>query len=250
MSKYDSQDSERNNDGSFPETLWSVVSAAGKAGASRSDAALNRLCTQYWYPLYCYIRRRGYSPDDAKDLVQGFFAKLLEREFFSAADRTKGKLRGFLLSSLKFYMLDERKRIAAEKRGGKVVFVQIDDTEANSRYLADPGNTGSPDAVFEHQWATTILQRAAEKLGEAWKIGGKRKPEVFEALRVYLLSPMNADATREIAARFQMTESNVKVSLLRLRDNYTTELHKEIADTVTSEAEIEEELAALRAAIG
>ncbi len=227
--------------------MWSVVAVAGRTGSHQSDAALNRLCGQYWYPLYCYVRRRGYSPDDSQDLVQGFFQKLLRREFFSEADRTKGKLRGFLLSSLQYYLLDERKKNAATKRGGDVTFVQIDAEEADSRYLAEPQNAGSPDAVFERQWAIALMQRATEILGDAWRKDGKG--EIFDSLSPFLLSSMDADAARQIAGRFQMTEGHVKVSLHRLRERFSTVVRKEIAETVNSEAEIDSELASLREAL-
>lgn len=247
MSNDASPDSDRNKAGSFPDTLWSVVAVAGRAGSGQSDAALNRLCEQYWYPLYCYIRRRGYSPDDAQDLVQGFFERLLRKEFFAEADRTKGKLRGFMLSSLQYFMLDERKKMSAAKRGGGVTFVQIDAEEADSRYLAEPENADSPDVVFERQWANTVMQRATDTLADAWRKEGKI--DVFEALSPFLLSTMEGAAARQIASRFQMTEGHVKVSLHRLRERYSSVLRKEIAETVNSEAEIDSELAALRAAI-
>lgn len=248
MNKNGMQEAEGDGPGSFQPTRWSLVAVAAKAGSSQADAALNDLCQIYWHPLYCYVRRRGHSPDDAQDLVQGFFERLLRKEFFSGADQAKGRLRGFLLSSFQYYLLDERKRLATVKRGGEVDFVSIDTSEAESRYVGETDSSESPDAIFERRWALTVLQRAVGILGEAWRREGKG--DVFDALSAHLFSPMEATATRQIAERFQMTESHVKVSLHRLRERYAAVLRREIADTVNSPAEIDSELAQLRAAAG
>jgi RNA polymerase sigma-70 factor (ECF subfamily) len=233
--------------GSFATTRWSLIAVAGVGRAAEAVRALNELCQTYWYPLYCYVRRRGYAPADAEDLVQGFFAQLLEKDLFGQADRDKGRLRGFLLSSLQFYLADERKYAAAEKRGGQASFVPIDTTDAEARYAGEPADNASPDRLFERRWAVLILQRAVAALGEVWRKEGKG--DLYTALSPHLLNPLDGPATAGIAQRFGMSENNVKVSLHRLRERYRAELRREIAETVTSESDLDAEIAALRAAL-
>jgi DNA-directed RNA polymerase specialized sigma24 family protein len=234
--------------GSFGPTQWSLVALAARTGEEGADEALNKLCSAYWYPIYCYVRRRGYPPDDAQDLVQGFFARLLKKKLFNQADRSQGRLRGFLLSNLQYFLLDERKRHAAAKRGGGAVMVSFDAEDAETRYVSEPCDMETPDAVFERRWAAVTMQRAADVLADVWRQRGRF--EVFDALSPYLVSSMDAAATRRIGALLGMTEGNAKVTLNRMREHYAEVLRQEIAATVNSEDEVDEELAALRLAIG
>ncbi len=234
-------------DGSFLTTRWSLVCAAGGDVTLVARRALDDLCRMYWYPLYCYVRRRGHAPADTEDLVQGFFVHLFDRELFAAADRSKGKLRGFLLSSLQYFLADERKRAAAQKRGGEVEFVPLEMDGAEERFAKEPAVEASAESSLDRAWGMEVLKRAAKSIGESWR--GEGKGALFEELGKYLLTPMVAAATQDIAARFGMSESNVKVSLNRLRERYRDAIRAEVAETVSSDAEIDAEIAALREAV-
>ena len=247
MNEGESIDHPQHGRGSFATTRWSLIALAGVGQSPDAVRALNELCQTYWYPLYCYIRRRGSAPADAEDLVQGFFAQLLEKDLFGQADPHKGRLRGFLLSSLRYYLSDERKSASTEKRGGQIKFLPIDTTDAEARYAGEPADNASPDRLFERRWAALILQRAVATLGEMWSKEGKG--DLYAALSPHLFNQLDGSTTTNIALRFGMSESNVKVSLHRLRERYRAELRREIAETVTSESELEAEIAALRAAL-
>ncbi len=229
--------------GSFLTTRWSLVRLVGEADSNRARGALNELCRMYWYPLYCYVRRRGYPPTDAEDLVQSFFVHILDRELFALADHAKGKLRGFLLSSLQYFLLDQRKRVAALKRGGAIAFEPLNLSGAEERFSGEIAVAGSPEGTLDRAWALELLQRALRYLAENWKQEGKS--ELFEALRPFLLAPLDAAGVSAIAARFSLTETNVKVSLHRLRERYRAALRQEVSETVSSEREVDEEIAAL-----
>ena len=233
-------------DGDFVTTRWSLVLRAGGEN-TEGRRALDELCRIYWYPLYCYVRRRGFQHADAENFVQDFFLRLFEKDLFGQADREKGMLRSFLLKRLQFDLVDAHRRATAEKRGGRAEFVPLDTTGAEERYCGEPVDTDTPEKHFERRWALTVLQRTAAALGEGWKRSGKS--ELFAILSPYLFTPLDASGTQRLAAERGMTESNVKVSLHRLRDSYRTLLRSEIAETVASESEIDAELAALRAAV-
>jgi RNA polymerase sigma-70 factor (ECF subfamily) len=247
MSDAESDDPSGRDPGTFLTTRWSLIVTAGIGKSDDAARALNELCQTYWYPLYCYVRRRGYSPADAEDLVQGFFAQMLEKDLFGQAEPGKGRLRGFLLSSLRFYLADERKAASAEKRGGQVSFVPIDTTDAEARYAGEPADNTSPDRVFERRWAALVLQRAVAVLGEVWRKEGKG--DLYAALSPHLFDQLDGPAAASIAQQFGMTENNVKVSLHRLRERYRGELRREIAETVASASDVDEEIASLRAAL-
>lgn len=234
-------------DGSFLTTRWSLVVAAGGSTGGPAHRALDELCRMYWYPLYCYVRRRGHSPADAEDLIQGFFVHLFDRDLFAIADRSKGKLRGFLLSSLQFVLADERKRAGALKRGGDVEFVPLDMEDAEAKFSVEPVATATAESSLDRAWGMQVLQRAAKTLGDSWRADGKG--ELFDELSRYLLTPLDAAAIQGIAARFQLGESNIKVSLHRLRERYREAIRQEVAETVSSEEEIDAEIAALREAV-
>jgi RNA polymerase sigma-70 factor (ECF subfamily) len=234
-------------DGSFLTTRWSLVLAAGGEVSILARRALDDLCRMYWYPLYCYVRRRGHAPADAEDLVQGFFVHLFDRELFAIANRSKGKLRGFLLSSLQFFLADERKRAAALKRGGAVEFVPLDMEDAEGRFSAEPAASATAESSLDRAWGMEVLKRAANAIGESWRADGKG--DLFDELSRYLLTPQDAAAVQKISERFHIGESNVKVSLHRLRERYRDAIRKEVAETVSSEEEIDAEIAALREAV-
>src|ERR1051325_2027095 len=142
----------------FTTTHWSVVPPAGEADPPQANEALERLCRTYWYPLYVYVRRQGNSPEDAQDLTQNFFSRLLEKDYFAKADRDRGKFRTFLLGSLKNFLVNEWKRAGRLKRGGDLTFLSIDANVAEDRYATELANESNPDAAYERRWAVTLIE--------------------------------------------------------------------------------------------
>src|SRR3989441_12288509 len=151
--------SDRPDAGSFATTHWSVVLMAGQADSPQANEALEKLCRTYWYPLYVYVRRQGNSPEDAQDLTQAFFSRLLEKNCFAKADRDRGKFRTFLLGSLKNFLVNEWKRAGRLKRGGDLTFLSIDANVVEDRYAAEPSNETNPVSDFERQWAVTLIEQ-------------------------------------------------------------------------------------------
>src|SRR2546427_4698995 len=144
----------------FHTTHWSVVLAARDTASPEADAALAELCRTYWYPLYAYVRRKGHSPHDAQDLTQGFFARLLEKNYLGTVAREKGKFRSFLLAALNHFLANERDRATAAKRGGGKPLISLDDETAENLYRLEPASNLSPEIIFEKRWATTLLEQA------------------------------------------------------------------------------------------
>jgi RNA polymerase sigma factor (sigma-70 family) len=223
----------------FTTTHWSVVLAAREKDTPESLAALETLCRAYWHPLYAFARRSGHSPADAEDLTQGFFARLLEKDFLLAAVRDKGKFRSFLLTALKRFMANEWDRQHARKRGGFTTFVEIDQPLAESRMVAEP-ESAQPDQVFDRQWALTLLQRTLSALEQEYVASGRAK--LFEQLRLCLSKDPEALPYSEIAQQMKLTEAAVKMAVHRLRARYREILQAEIAQTVSTAEEVEEEL--------
>src|SRR6266699_4975599 len=170
--------------GQFATTHWSVVLLAGQSPSPLAQEALEKLCRTYWYPLYVFIRRRGYAAPEAQDLTQSFFARLLEKKYLSAVDRTKGKFRSFLLAALEHFLANEWRNARAQKRGGQFSFISLDDTAAEQQYLQVSASNASPEKLFEQQWATTLLEQVLVRLREEFV--GASKEALFEELKVYL----------------------------------------------------------------
>ena len=227
----------------FDTTRWSVVRAAG---GPDSSAALALLCRAYWYPLYAFVRRRGYSAHDAQDLTQGFFAQLLARNDLATVDRARGRFRSFLLGALKHYLANEWDRAQAQKRGGGVALISIDDAEAERRYQDEPAEQITAEQLYDRRWALTLLDQVLAKLSAEMSIAGKSAQ--FEALKFCLTGEPGAAYT-EIAERLGTTEGALKVAIHRLRDRYRALLRAEIAETVGSEADVDDELRQLFAAL-
>ena len=232
--------------GSFFTTRWSLV-LRSRGSDSCAGRALNELCRSYWYPLYCYARSRGLQRADAEDAIQGFLLSLLQKKFFRRAAREEGRLRAFLRSSLQKYLVDEHRRAGAWKRGGRVDFVPLDLTGAEDRYLGEAADHQSPDRLYDRQWALLFLGRVLDALRERWK--GKGKLELFAALSPFLFSTLHSENALRLAAQFQLTEGNVKQNLHRMKADYQTLFQDAVAETVPSEADIQEEINALRAAL-
>ena len=232
--------------GSFFTTRWSLVLRT-RGSDPNAGRALDELCRSYWFPLYCYARSRGLQCADAEDAIQGFLLCLLQKDFFKRAAQEEGRLRAFLKTSLQKYLVDEHRRAGAWKRGGRVDFVPLDLSGAEDRYLGEAVDHQSPDHLYDRQWALLFLGRVLDALRERWK--GKGKLELFVALNPYLFSTLHAENTGQLAAQFQLTESSVKQNLHRMKIDFQSLFHREVAETVPSEADIEEEINALRAAL-
>jgi len=236
------------SDAWFVTTHWSVVLSAREKESPQSAAALETLCRTYWYPLYAFSRRQGRAPHDAQDLTQGFFARLLQKDYLQAAAREKGKFRTFLLVAFKRFLANEWDREHAQKRGGFTPVVSIDQELAESRFAAEPAHNVQPDVLFDRQWAMTLLDQTMRQLQEEYVASGRAK--LFEYLQSCLAREESALPYAEIAARLNLTEPAVKMSVQRLRARYREILRAEIAHTVSGPEEIEEEIRHLFASFG
>ncbi len=236
------------SDAWFVTTHWSVVLSAQDKDSARSSEALEALCRAYWYPLYAYARRVGQSPADAEDLTQGFFARLLEKDYLRAASREKGRFRTFMLTALKRYMANEWDRQHAEKRGGFVPRVVIDLEAAESRLGFEPADPISADVLFDRQWALALLERTMARLRQEYSASGRAA--LFELLQNCLTKEDSALPYAAIAKRPNLTEAAVKMAVHRLRHRYQELLREEIAQTVSAPDEVEAEIRHLFAAFG
>jgi RNA polymerase sigma factor (sigma-70 family) len=224
----------------FPATQWTVVLAAGGTPSAESAVALERLCSSYWYPLYAFVRRSGHSPPDAQDLTQEFFARLLEHNWIARADRHKGRFRSFLLMAMKHFLAGEWDKVKTIKRGGQVRLVPLQLDAAETRYTREPADTRTPDQVFEKQWALALLESVLNRLREDYARDGKGA--LFHTLEPCLIGSREAQPYSALAAELGMTEGAVKMAVCRLRERYRVCLKEEIAHTVASPAEVDEEL--------
>ncbi|HXB75043.1 MAG TPA: sigma-70 family RNA polymerase sigma factor [Candidatus Acidoferrales bacterium] len=229
----------------FPTTRWTLVVAAGDPHRKEARSALVYLCENYWYPLYAYLRRRGYPAHRAQDLTQEFFIRVLEGRYLDRADPEKGRFRSFILTSLKFFVADEEDRDRAQKRGGGTV-EPLEFPSGEQRYQREPGHDETPERIFERRWALTVLDRVVENLREEFVQHGR--PEHFDRLKVFLLG--QADTPYAALAREMNTsEGALKVAIHRLRKRYRELFRQEIADTVADPAEVESELRFLAAVL-
>ena len=229
--------------GVFHTTRWSLVLRAG----SEEGTALGQLCEHYWYPLYCCVRRHGYSPEDAQDLTQGFFAKLLRNEAFADADPLKGRFRTWLLRSLEHYLKNEHRNASAEKRGGGVAAISWDAQDAEERYAMEPVGEMSPERLFERQWAQTMVYAGLARLRREFSAGGKG--ELFDELEPHLWSDETSTPYAVIGERLQMTVVALRVTVHRLRRRFHEMLREEIAATVERDEDIDDELVHLQQAL-
>ncbi len=231
----------------FATTRWSLVLAANPDEASqiRARKALEQLCRTYWYPLYAFVRYRGYSSDDAQDLTQSFFARMIEIDGFASADPERGRFRSYLLGAMKHFLANEWHRARAQKRGGRVTIVELDAIDPAARYALEPAWAPDPDAGFDREWARESTARALEKLRAESEARGKG--ELFEALKGSLTG--DEPARSETAARLAITEGAVKVAVHRLRKRYREFLRAEIAETVSNPSDVDDEMRRLVAAL-
>lgn len=233
--------------GRFATTHWSLVVAARDRASPEAPDALAALCRAYWYPLYAFIRRRGHDADEAQDLTQEFFARLLEKDFLQDVDRERGKFRSFLLAACQHFLCNERDRARAGKRGGGRPVLPLDFPDAEGRYGREPAHQLTPEKLFERRWALTLLERVLARLREESEAAGK--VALFERLKGSLVGDPAAGSYAAAAADLGSTEAAVKMAVHRLRRRYRALLEDEIAVTV-GPGQVEEEVRALFAALG
>jgi RNA polymerase sigma-70 factor (ECF subfamily) len=226
--------------GDFTATHWSLVLAAGHHSSPGSQAALETLCQKYWYPLYAYVRRRGHGPEDAQDLTQDFFARLLRKEYLRHADRQRGKFRTFLLTSLQRFLVNEWEKNRSQKRGGGQAVFSLDKEKTEGRYQAEPAEQSTPEKIFEKRWAVTLLEQVLLLLRGEFVSNGK--VEQFDRLKILLWGEKGSPPYAQVAAELGMSEGALKVAVHRLRQRYRELLRFEVAQTVASPGEVDDEL--------
>lgn len=232
----------------FPTTHWSRIARAGRPDDTAARAALEELCRDYWFPLYAFARRRGLSPHEAEDIVQGFLADLLERGDLAGVDQSKGRFRAFLRAACEHYLANCRDHDRAAKRGGKRTIVLIDRLDAEDRYERGPAHEITAERLFERQWALTLLEHVLRRLEDESARSGKSA--LFDQLRPALQGDHLAPSYRDIAAALGMTEGAVRVAAHRLRVRYRKLLREEVGRTTDDPAGIDDEIADLLAALG
>jgi len=230
---------ERQGPVAFATTHWSVVlEARGESPAA--EAALEKLCRIYWWPLYGFVRRQGYKPEEAQDFTQAFFARLLERRDFETVRRERGRLRSYLLASMKNFLSKARDREMTVKRGEGRPLISLDDLLARERVDQEPAHKLSADRIYERRWALTLLQQVLVRLRSEYEAAGKLP--LFDRLKESFARESSQPSQAEIAAEMQMTENAVKQAFHRLRHRYRQLLHEEIAHTVAVPEDVEDEL--------
>jgi len=225
----------------FATTQWSLVGAANpdEVSQTRAREALEELCRAYWYPLYAFVRSRGYEAVDAQDLTQAFFARIIETGGFASADRERGRFRSYLLGAMKHFLANEWHRAQTQKRGGQVQFVEWDALDPEVRYAGASKRSDDPEQIFDREWALETTAGALLILRD--EMGKAGKSEQFNALKGSLTG--EDDSPREeIAARLDMSEGAVKVAVHRLRQRYRELLRATIAETVSDEANLDDEM--------
>jgi RNA polymerase sigma-70 factor (ECF subfamily) len=232
---------------SFDTTHWSVVLSAADTSAPGAQAALESLCRTYWYPLYTYVRRRGHTQEDAQDLTQEFFTRFLQRKSFQLADRERGRFRSFLLTSLKHFLVNERERANAQKRGGGKPVLPVDTVATESLYGRELSHELSADRLYERAWALAMLTQVRERLRRDY--GAEGKAERFARLEEFLPGQKGELTYAEAARELGVAEGTIKSDVNRLKKRYRELLRAEIAHTVSSPDEVNDELRYLIAVV-
>jgi RNA polymerase sigma-70 factor (ECF subfamily) len=236
--------SNRHTQAWFATTRWSVVVSAQQEDSVTSARALEGLCQTYWYPLYAFVRRQGCAPEEAADLTQGFFARLLEKDWLADVDRQKGRFRNFLMAAIKHYLSNERAKARAQKRGGGCRIVSMDIETAETRLRLEPVDTTTPDQLFERQWALTLLEEVLATLKQEYE--HQNKAAVFAAIKGSLTGPRDRQPYATLAQQLDSTEGHVRVLVHRLRQRYRQLLREAVAGTVASDSEVDAEMEHLR----
>jgi RNA polymerase sigma factor (sigma-70 family) len=224
----------------FAPTSWTDVMAAQRGGSREAEAALEKLCQTYWYPLYSYLRRKGSDPHKAQDLTQEFFFRLLKENYLGAVDRRKGKFRSFLLAALNHFVSNQRDYERAAKRGGGQALISLDDTDAENRFKLEPVSDLSPEKIFEKNWFLTLFDQALARLRDEQKAAGKG--ELFEHLRPFIIEDAESGDYNTVATRVNMTANAVAVTVHRLRERYKKLVQDEVMRTVADPSELDDEL--------
>lgn len=232
----------------FATTQWSLVLAAGRRGSAEAEAALARLCSLYWYPVFAFVRRRGHSVEEAQDLTQSFFTRLIEKQDFAAADRDRGRFRTFLLTACQHFLLNERDRGLALKRGGGHAAISIDIAAADERYQRSLSHAETPEHLYDRQWCLTLLASVLDTVQGEYRAAGNEK--LFERLRGFLTMDDTAGTHAGAASDLDMTPAAVKVAVHRLRGRYREALFRRVAETVDSDEAIDDEMRYLRKTLG
>ena len=231
----------------FTTTHWSVVlEAQGESPAAQE--ALEKLCRTYWRPIFAFLRRQGLTPEEAEDITQGFFAQLLERKSFDAVRKEKGRLRSYLLGALKYFVADEQRRAMAIKRGKGQRLIPLEELRADERIDMEPSDPMTAEMIYERRWALTVLERVLSRLKDEYVAAGNAA--LFDALKELLPDEPGSPSQAEIAARLGMTENAVRQAFYRFRQRYQSLLREEIANTVATPGDIEDELHHLIAVLG
>jgi DNA-directed RNA polymerase specialized sigma24 family protein len=224
----------------FATTHWSVVLAAGDSASPESSASLDRLCRTYWYPLYAFVRRKGYDPEDAKDLTQAFFERFLEKHFLKQVAPERGRFRTFLLTAVTHFLANEWDRAKAAKRGGQFTFVPLDAATIEERYRIDDSPQESPEHRFDRLWAEDIMDRALDLLEEEHHASDKSAQ--FEALAAFLSRSPEAGEYAAVGGRVGLSSHAIAMAVTRLRERYRALIRAEIRETVNSAVEVEAEM--------
>ncbi len=233
----------RDSPRSFATTHWSVVLAAGHKSSPDTVAALAALCETYWFPLYAYVRRRGHNADEAQDLTQEFFARLLEKDYVAAADPERGRFRAFLLTSFKHFLSKERDKARAQKRGGGRSPLSLDLASGESRYATGPTDTLTPEQLYDRQWAVALLDRVMRRLEEEMRQSGKA--DWFDRLKAFIVGGSDGATYAKTAESLGTTEAAAKMATHRMRKRYRELLRLEIAETIEHVADVEDEIGSL-----
>lgn len=229
--------------GAFATTHWSMVIHAGDSLSPDAATAMERLCGSYWYPLYVFVRRKGHRHEDACDLTQAFFARFLEKHYLRSVGPEKGRFRTFLLTSMTHFLTNEWDRSRAQRRGGGEPVFSLDAAAAEMRYRLEPVDHESPDRVFDRHWAETVMQVALDRLAKEFD------EDRFEVLKDFLLDEKGTVSYAEAASRLGMSVSAVTSAIHRMRARFRIVLHEEVAHTVGSAEEVEEEMRSLLSAL-
>lgn len=224
----------------FATTHWSVVLAAGQQEPAQAAEALETLCRTYWYPLYAFARRQGNSPHDSEDLLQGFFARFLEKRYLEHVDQSKGRFRSFVLAAFKHYLANEWDKAKTVKRGGRIEFLSLESEAAESRYWEEPASKLTPEKLYEQRWVGVLLERVMERLQHDFDASGKGPP--FSALKSFLVGEGRPASYGIVASAHGLSEAALKMRVQRLRQRYQRLLREEIAQTVGRPEEVEDEI--------
>lgn len=227
----------------FATTRWSVVAAAGRESSADSREALESLCQAYWLPLYAYVLRRVGNVDEARDLTQAFFARLLEKNYLTQADSKRGRFRSFLITAFKHFLSKEWEKARAQKRGGGQRVLSIDFQAGDSSISFEPASTLTPEQVYERQWAVTLLQRVIDRLRTEYDSAGKL--EQFEHLRHFIIGQYSDTTYADVATTLESTEAAMKMTAHRMRRRYRELLRDEIADTAVAADDVDDEIRSL-----